>query len=100
MSKTSKPDYFVWKTKPTIYKVKAYVEQRGNNHFFSKRTMQLFNQTMKSFKVEYVADSTVQELYKISAPMLHGETVRYFAPEIKTPTYSQEYSFTFKPPTE
>lgn len=66
----------------TIYEIK-YLTEDTSPYFFSRKTMKMFGQTMRSFRVKRQPDGR----YRISAPMLDrftgrhmGETVRYFNP--------------------
>lgn len=65
----------------TIHEIKRLTRD-ASPYFFSRKSMQFFGQTMKSFKVEKQPDGR----FRISAPMkdsggrLMGRTVRYFNP--------------------
>jgi hypothetical protein len=66
----------------TIYEIKRRTSETAP-HYFDKKTMQFFGQTMKSFKVHKCDDGR----YQISAPMKcywgtdMGTSVRFFNPE-------------------
>ena len=63
----------------TIYEIKELSAKKAP-YFFSRDTMRFFHQTLRSFRVEAVADC----IYKISAPMrdyrkqIMGITERWF----------------------
>ncbi len=63
----------------TIYDIKHLVAST-NPHFFDRKTLQFFGQTMRSFRVAKMEDGR----YRISAPFgadkPKGETVRFFNP--------------------
>lgn len=67
----------------TIYEIKRRTEQ-SSPYFFSRKTLQFFGQTMRSFSVRKQPEGK----YLISAPMMDrftgrrmGETKRLFNPE-------------------
>jgi len=66
----------------TIYDIK-YKTRETEPHYFTRKTMRFFGQTLRDFRVKKMADGR----YRISAPVLSrfskkiiGETVRYFNP--------------------
>jgi len=62
--------------KPTIYEIKRLTKEKAP-YFFSKDTMQFFNQTLRDFKVESMKDGR----FKISANSFgENETIRFFNP--------------------
>jgi hypothetical protein len=62
--------------KPTIYEIKRLTTEKAP-YFFSKDTMQFFNQTLRDFKVESLKDGR----FKISADSFgDNETIRFFNP--------------------
>lgn len=60
----------------TIYEIKRRTADTSP-YFFCPETLRFFRQTMRSFKVRKQPDGR----YRISAPMPHGQTVRFFNPE-------------------
>ena len=67
----------------TIYQIKQRTLQ-NSPYFFTRKTMQFFGQTMRSFSVKKQPDGR----YLISAPMIDrhtgrrmGETKRFFNPD-------------------
>ncbi len=64
----------------TIYDIKRLSEADAP-HFFDRKTLKFFGQTMRSFRVAKMEDGR----YRISAPIINsnlrvGETVRFFNP--------------------
>lgn len=66
----------------TIYEIKAKTAETSP-YYFTRKTLQFFGQTMRSFSVKKQPDGR----YKISAPIYDryngkfaGESVRYFNP--------------------
>lgn len=66
----------------TIYEIKRATSETAP-YFFTRKTLQFFGQTMRSFKVNKQNDGRT----RISAPMIDktngrnmGETVRYYNP--------------------
>jgi len=69
-----------------IYEIKRRTEETAP-HFFTRKSMQFFGQTLRSFSVQKQQDGRT----RIAAPMIDrstgrkmGETVRYFNPETNT----------------
>jgi len=66
----------------TIYEIKRLTSETAP-HYFDKKTLEFFGQTMRCFKVEKCEDGR----YQISAPMRSyygtplGTSVRFFNPE-------------------
>lgn len=74
--------------KPTIYEIKAALSQsEDENHFFDRKTLKFFGQTMKSFRVTKTDRPGV---FRLSAPIIDaqgrkmGETVRFYDAQRKT----------------
>ncbi len=65
--------------KPSIHDVKHHTESTGDNpHFFTRKSMKFFGQSMKDFHV----GRTKGSYFKISAPSRHGSTTeRYYDPK-------------------
>ena len=61
--------------KPTIYDIKRLSEDSAP-YFFSRRTLQFFNQKVSDFKVYRAEDNK----FLIQAPAPHGYTKRLFNP--------------------
>jgi hypothetical protein len=60
-----------------IYEIKEKTK-KTEPYFFSKKTMQFFNQTLKDFKVKEQNDGR----FKISANSLYNhKTIRFFNPK-------------------
>ena len=66
----------------TIYQIKALVENSSTPHFFSRKTLKFFNQTLKDFKVYKQEDGR----FYITAPITDyrgrvvSHTEKYFNP--------------------
>lgn len=67
----------------TIYEIKERVRETSP-HFFDRKTLKFFGQTMKSFKVYEQSDGRFIICAPFGQGKPKGETVRYFDPQTNT----------------